>query len=147
MAKRTSGGHILLVDDEEGIRATLPPILMDRGFAVTAVGNISDALAQVNRRQYDVLLSDLNIEKPGDGFLVIAAMHLLQPRCVNLVLTGYPTLDTAIEGLRQGIADYFVKPVEIEELVKAISQKLKTRRSRRMADLPEPKRKMHAGTQ
>jgi two-component system, NtrC family, response regulator HydG len=106
----------------------LAPILMGYGFAVTAVGTISEALAQVNRKKYDVLVSDLNVDTPGDGFLVIAAMRLLQPECVNLVLTGYPQLDSAVEGIRHGIADYFVKPVEIEELVKAINVKLKLRR-------------------
>lgn len=129
MGKKTSGGHILLVDDEEAIRSTLSPILTDHGFSVTAVGNISAALEQVHNARCDVLLSDLNIEKPGDGYLIIAAMHLLQPKCVNLVLTGYPTIDSAIEGIRQGVADYFVKPVEIEELLGAITMKLKTRKS------------------
>ena len=142
MAKDTRSRRILFVDDEEGIRLTLPPILTDRGFAVTAVGNVSDALAQSNRAKYDVLVSDLNIHEPGDGFLVIAAMQLQQPECVNLVLTGYPALDSAVEGIRLGIADYFVKPVEIEELVNAINLKLKlkSRRAGRIKDSPKRKR-------
>ena len=125
MAKDMRSRLILFVDDEEGIRLTLPPILTEHGFTVTAVGNVSDALAQINRTKYDVLVSDLNIHEPGDGFLVIAAMHFRQPKCVSLVLTGYPALDSAVEGIRLGIADYFVKPVEIEDLVKAINLKLK----------------------
>ena len=130
MAEDKSARRILFVDDEEGIRLTLPPILTEHGFAVTAVGSVSDALALVNRKKYDVLVSDLNIETPGDGFLVIAAMHLLQPKCVNVVLTGFPALETAVEGIRHEIADYFAKPVEIDDLVNAINLKLKTRRSR-----------------
>ena len=133
MTKKVSNGHILLVDDEDGIRATLPPILMDYGFAVTAVGTVSEALARVNGTEYDVLVSDLNIDKPGDGFLVIAAMRLLQPQCITLVLTGYPAFDTAVEGIRHCINDYLVKPVKIDELVNAINinLKLKARRSPR----------------
>ena len=106
------------------------------------MGNVSDALAQVNRAKYDVLVSDLNIHEPGDGFLVIAAMHLRHPKCVNLVLTGYPALDSAVEGIRLGIADYFVKPVEIEDLVKAIKLKLKlmSRSSGHIKPSPERKR-------
>jgi DNA-binding NtrC family response regulator len=123
VAKDTTARRILFVDDEEGIRLTLPPILKDNGFAVTAVGSVSDTLAQVNRNKYDVLVSDLNIHEPGDGFLVIAAMRLLQPNCVNLVLTGYPAFKTAVESIRNEIADYFVKPVEIEDLVNAINLK------------------------
>jgi DNA-binding NtrC family response regulator len=130
VAKDTRSRRILFVDDEEGIRLTPPPILTDRGFAVNAVGSVSDALAQVSRAKYDVLVSDLNIHEPGDGFLVIAAMQLQQPECVNLVLTGYPALDSAVKGIRLGIADYFVKPVEIEDLVKAIKLKLKLKTHR-----------------
>jgi ActR/RegA family two-component response regulator len=106
---------------------------MDYGFAVTAVGTVSEALAHVNGTECDVLVSDLNIDKPGDGFLVIAAMRLLQPKCITLVLTGYPAFDTAVEGIRHCINDYLVKPVKIDELVNAINinLKLKARRSLR----------------
>ena len=131
VAKDKNPRRVLFVDDEEGIRLTLPPILTDRGFSVTAVGSVSDALAQVNRKKYDVLVSDMNIEKPRDGFLVIAAMHLLQPECVNVVLTAYPAFETAVEGIRHEIADYFVKPVQIEDLVKTINSKLRIRSSNR----------------
>jgi DNA-binding NtrC family response regulator len=72
----------------------------------------------------------LNIHEPGDGYLVIAAMRLFQPKCVNIALTAYPTVDNAVQGIRHAIADYFIKPVEIEDLVNAINQKLKIRRGR-----------------
>lgn len=112
MVKEASRRHIPLVDDEEGIRSTFPPIVANHGFAATAVASVSKARAQVNRTKYDALVSDLNIHQPADGFMVIAAMHLFQPKRVNVVLTGYPSLDTTVEGIRSGIADYFVKPVE-----------------------------------
>jgi DNA-binding NtrC family response regulator len=139
VAKDKSPRRILFVDDEEGIRSTLPRILRNHGFAVTAVGSVSDALAQANRTKYDVLLSDLNIKEPGDGFLVIAAMRLFQPKCVNIVLTAYPTVDNAVQGIRHAIADYFVKPIDIEGLVNAINQKLKTRPSERITASTERK--------
>ena len=120
----------------------MPTILTDRGFAVTAVGSASDALAEVHRAKYDVLVSDLNIHEPGHGFLVIAAMRLWHTECVNLVLTGYPAFETTVEGIRNEIADYFVKPVEIDDLVNAINLKLKTRRSARAAAPPERKREI-----
>jgi DNA-binding NtrC family response regulator len=91
-----------------------------------------------------VLVSDLNIHEPGDGFLVIAAMHLRQPRCANLVLTRYPALESAVEGIRQEIADYFVKPVEIEELVNAIKLKLNSLRSGHVTALRERKKRTNA---
>ena len=67
--------RLLFVEDEEGIRLTLGTLLKKNGFDVAAVSTVGDALTQVNCVRYDVLLCDLNIEKPGDGFAVIGAMR------------------------------------------------------------------------
>jgi DNA-binding NtrC family response regulator len=104
------------------IRLTLPRILEKHGFEVTAVANVSDALAQMDLNKHDVLISDLNIEKPGDGCSVIAAMRVLQPKCTNVILTGYPDFETAVQAIRLSVADYFVKPVDIEALISAVKQ-------------------------
>jgi DNA-binding NtrC family response regulator len=85
--------RLLFVDDEEAIRLTLPPILEKHGFEVTAVANVAEAIAHISQSQYDVLITDLNIEKPGDGFAVIATMNILQPKCINIILTAYPAFD------------------------------------------------------
>jgi DNA-binding NtrC family response regulator len=114
--------RLLFVDDEDNIRLTLPRILEKHGFKVTAVGNVADALAQMDHNKYDVLISDLNIEKPGDGFSVVAAMHDLQPKCTNVILTGYPDFESALQAIRLSVADYFVKPVDIEALSSAIKK-------------------------
>ena len=79
----TSAKNLLFVDDEDSIRLTLTPILKKHGFEVTAVANVSDALAQIDLSKYDVLVSDLNIEKPGDGFAVIAAMKVSQLKSIG----------------------------------------------------------------
>ena len=117
----TSAKNLLFVDDEDSIRLTLTPILKKHGFEVTAVANVSDALAQIDLSKYDVLVSDLNIEKPGDGFAVIAAMKVRQPRCVNIILTASPDFDTAQQAIRLSVADYFIKPVNVEELLSTIA--------------------------
>ena len=119
----TSAKNLLFVDDEDSIRLTLTPILKKHGFEVTAVASVSDARAQIDLTKYDVLVSDLNIDKPGDGFAVIAAMKVRQPRCVNIILTAYPDFDTAQQAIRLSVADYFVKPVDIEALISTIKQK------------------------
>jgi DNA-binding NtrC family response regulator len=118
----TSVKNLLFVDDEDSIRLTLTPILKKRGFEVTAVANVSDALARMDLTTYDVLVSDLNIEKPGDGFAVIAAMKVRQPTCTNIILTAHPDFDTAQQAIRLTVADYFVKPVDIEALIRTIKQ-------------------------
>jgi len=109
------------VDDEDSIRLTLTHILKKHGFEVTAVASVSDALAQIDLTKYDVLVSDLNIEKHGDGFAVISAMKVRQPTCANIILTAYPDFDTAQQAIRLSVADYFVKPVNVEELLSTIA--------------------------
>jgi len=82
--------RVLFVDDEPGIRLTMPQILRQQGLRVRAVGTVSHALAEITSAQFDVLISDLNIGQPGDGFTVVSAMRRTQPKCVTIILTGYP---------------------------------------------------------
>jgi DNA-binding NtrC family response regulator len=115
---------ILFVDDEPGIRATLPAILGGFGFEVTVAATVPEALSLISTRQFDVLISDLNIGQPGDGFTVVSAMRRTQPQATTFILTGYPAFETALEAIRQQVDDYLVKPADIETLVSKIRQKL-----------------------
>ena len=116
--------RILFVDDEPGIRATLPAILSRFGFNVTTAATVPEALALISTREFDVLISDLNIGQPGDGFTVVSAMRRTQPMATTFILTGYPAFETALEAIRQQVDDYLVKPADIEMLVSKIRQKL-----------------------
>jgi ActR/RegA family two-component response regulator len=122
--------RLLFVDDEESIRLTLPPLLERQGFEVTAVGSVADALVQVNCVNYEVLICDLNIQRQGDGFLVVSAMRNLQPHCVNFILTGYPAYDSALQAIQHNVDDYFTKPADLDTLVRRIHGKLTQRGSR-----------------
>ncbi len=115
---------ILFVDDEPGIRLTLPAILSGFGFAVTTAATVPEALGLISTRSFDVLISDLNIGQPGDGFTVVSAMRRTQPDATTFILTGYPAFETALEAIRQQVDDYLVKPADIEMLVNKIRQKL-----------------------
>lgn len=116
--------RLLFVDDEPSIRLTLPPVLESHGFQVRAAGSVAEAVAEINTSRFDVLVSDLNIGEEGDGFQVVSAMRQTQPRCVTLILTGYPGFETAIEAIRHQVDDYLVKPADIDTLVSTINQKL-----------------------
>ena len=126
MADEVVRKRILLVDDEAGIRLTLPRILAKYGFDVTSVANVEDALAEIKAENFDALLSDLNLPLPNDGFAVVKAMRKRQPRCVNFILTGYPADESALQALDHEVAHYFTKPVDIEDLVSTIKAKLVT---------------------
>jgi len=115
---------VLFVDDEPSIRLTLPVILEEAGFKVTAAATVREALGLITNRDFDVLISDLNIGSPGDGFTVVSAMRRTQPDAVTFILTGYPAFETALEAIRQQVDDYLVKPADVEQLVKSIKAKL-----------------------
>ena len=119
-----SAPRILFVDDEPNIRATLPAILERHGFSVTTSATVGEALRAINNQEFDILISDLNIGEPSDGFTVVSAMRRTQPRCINFILTGYPAFETALQALRSQVDDYFVKPANIPELVNLLKNKL-----------------------
>ena len=116
--------RILFVDDEPSIRLTLPPVLEENGFEVTTAATVADALVEINSSRFDVLLSDLNIGENGDGFLVVSAMRHIQPRCVNVVLTGFPAFETALQAIRHQVDDYLVKPADLDALIDGLRAKV-----------------------
>jgi DNA-binding response OmpR family regulator len=120
--------RILFVDDEPSLALTMPAILRQHGYEVTAAETVNEALAQILASPFDVLISDLNIGHPGDGFTVVSAMRRTNPACITLILTGYPGFDTALEAIRSQVDDYLVKPAPIPTLIDLIEQKLKNPR-------------------
>ena len=116
-----SATQILCVDDDLAVLNSLKGVLVYSGFEVVAVSNVPDALNLISRRHFDVLLTDLNIGEPGDGFTVVSAMRRVQPEACSFILTGYPDIESAIQGIRNQVDDYFSKPLNVEELLVAIS--------------------------
>src|SRR5262245_36959416 len=116
--------RLLFVDDEPNIRITLPAILQKEGFEVSVAASVPEALDLINRERFDILLSDLNIGQPGDGFTVVSAMRRTQPEVQNFILTGFPDFNSALEAIRQQVDDYFTKPADVRRLVDTLKTKL-----------------------
>jgi len=137
---------LLFVDDEDNIRLTLPPIIERFGFKVTVAASVPEALSLIGERKFDVLIADLNIGHPGDGFAVVSAMRSTQPNAVRFILTGYPAFDSALEAIRQQVDDFFVKPTDTADMVQRIRAKLGKRTpaellpSKRLPDVIENNR-------
>lgn len=125
--------RMLFVDDEPNIRLTLPQILRLHGYDVEVASTVTEALAAIQSREFDVLISDLNIGSPGDGFTVVSAMRRTQPDCITLILTGYPGFETALQAIRSQVDDYLVKPTQVQQLVETIENKIKNRTPHRPA--------------
>jgi ActR/RegA family two-component response regulator len=118
---------MLFVDDEPSIRLTLPQILRMHGYEVDVASTVAEALAAMQKKKFDILISDLNIGNPGDGFTVVSVMRRTQPECITLILTGYPGFETALQAIRSQVDDYLIKPTDVHRLVETIEQKLNHR--------------------
>lgn len=125
-----TGKRLLFVDDENAIRETLLLILRRYGFTVTLAATVAEALELIRTQQFDILLCDLNIERESDGYEVIRAMQQINPSCATIVLTGYPAVESAVEGIRLGIDDYLVKPATTDALVALLAEKLAARQAK-----------------
>lgn len=121
---------LLFVDDEPGIRMTLSAILEQNGFQVTVAATVAEALALVTAEKYDILISDLNIGQPGDGFTVVSAMRRTQPDAITIILTGFPAFESALRAIREQVDDFITKPADLSELVNNLHQRLERREQR-----------------
>jgi ActR/RegA family two-component response regulator len=131
--KTEPGNRLLFVDDEASIRLTLPPILQQRGFQVQIAASVSEALTAIKAHKFDVLLSDINIDRESDGFTVVHAIREANSDCVTVLLTGYPAFETAVRSIRAEVDDYFTKPADLDAIISTIDRKLLARGIRRTA--------------
>lgn len=115
---------VLFVDDEENIRLTLGMYLEDQGFSVSTAATVHEALKFITQESFDVLIADLNVGSPGDGFTVVSAMRRTHPQAVTFILTGYPAFETALEAIRLQVDDYITKPTDTDTLANRIKDKL-----------------------
>ncbi len=110
-----NGKTVLLVEDEKIIRDTISDDLIKEGYAVTTAENGEDGFKKYQAQPCDVVITDLIMEGMG-GIEFSKKLKNLDPDTPIMVLTGYPSIDTAIEALRLGAFDYILKPCERKEL-------------------------------
>jgi CheY-like chemotaxis protein len=116
--------RILLVDDDDSILSVLQGVFEREGFAVTTASNVNEALAIVGSQTFDVLLSDLQMPRPGDGLTVVSAMRHANPKAVTLIFSGYPEMNKATAAILLQADDVLVKPMKAELLVATIRNRL-----------------------
>lgn len=124
---------ILVVDDEEHQRETLQRLLTGSDYSAALAANGEEALAALERGDFQLVLTDLSM--PGmSGIELIRRAKSSFPGLDVIVMTAHGTLETAIDAIRTGASDYMLKPLEHEEVLLRIKQVLKTRDLQRRAD-------------
>ncbi|SHF93455.1 two component, sigma54 specific, transcriptional regulator, Fis family [Fodinibius roseus] len=109
-------GSILIADDEAGIRESLTIVLQDEGYDCTTVSDGKEAIEAINKRSYDIIISDLKMPNVnGIGVLEHALQH--SSDTLTIIITAHGTIETAIQALRKGAADYILKPLDFDEVL------------------------------
>jgi DNA-binding response OmpR family regulator len=127
--------RVLVVDDDAAVRDMVKEGLRRDGFEVESAANVSDALKHIATQKFDVLLSDLHMPLPGDGFTLVSAMRHTHPEALTIVLSGYPALSEAMAAILSQADEILVKPVELGTLKNLIRTKFAGPRNTKRAQV------------
>jgi DNA-binding NtrC family response regulator len=113
--------RLLVVDDEPIALKNLERVLVKEGYDVTAASSGPAALKHLRQRGFDVVLTDLRMEKV-DGMEVLRRSREIDPDVEVILITGYATIDTAIEAMKHGAYHYVAKPFKLDEVRKVVGE-------------------------
>lgn len=117
---------LLLVDDDRQVLHSMADWLRGQGYQLDTAGGQQEALAAINRKRYDIVLADIRLGD-GDGFEILAHCRQHRPDTSVIMITGYGTVDSAVEAIRAGAFDFLTKPLIDEELEMALERALSQR--------------------
>lgn len=118
--------HILLMEDELSMADGLKMVLQEEGYDVDVAMTGESALDKFNHKSFDLLLADLRLPDI-DGMEVIKQVKQRRPETEAIVITGYPSVSSAVESVKIGVYDYLRKPFTEDELKVAVGGALKKR--------------------
>jgi DNA-binding NtrC family response regulator len=122
--------HVLVVDDDPGIRTHLATHLYDLGHDVQVAADALAALEAMERAPFEAVLSDVRMAGM-DGVELLREMRRRRPDAVVVLMTAYATVPGAVEAMREGAYDYLVKPFELDEVGLVLERLLEVRGLRR----------------
>lgn len=115
MSSNTDIKRALIVDDEAGTRDLLVSFLEMIGFETRSAADGEEALQIYKNRSVDIVISDLMMPKIG-GLDLLQELKQIDPDVIFILITGHPSLETAIEAIKKGARDYITKPFNIDEI-------------------------------
>ena len=118
--------HILVADDEAGIRESIAEMLESEGYTVFSAADGEEALAILKEESIDILLTDLKMPKMSGTELIVEA-RTWSPTTLAIIMTAFASVETAVSALRLGAADYLMKPLDFDELLVIITSLLEKR--------------------
>src|SRR5882672_8735878 len=118
---------VLVIDDEPGLRDMLTFGLVDRGYRVVAAASGEEGLEKAKHENFDLVVTDIMMPGIG-GVEVLKGIKGIQPGAEVIMATGYATLETAVESMKQGAYDYIPKPYGLDQLCIVFDKALEHRR-------------------
>ncbi len=113
--------RILVIDDEQIIQDVLSDFLSNENFVVNSASSGEEALKELEEKHYDIVLSDMKM--PGiSGIDLLKELKRRKMDIIVIIMTGYGTVDTAVEAIKLGAFDYIMKPFKMEELLNVITR-------------------------
>jgi DNA-binding NtrC family response regulator len=135
VAKMTDKNRILIVDDDETVRWSYLRSLQGKSCNIATASDGEEALQSMEEDPYDVVLLDMRM--PGqDGLSVLRTIKQKWPESEVVIITGYPTVDSAKEAVRLGAYDYVTKPVGPQDVI-SLTDGAMTRKQWALRQVPE----------
>jgi len=119
--------RVLIVDDEKFIRDILADFLGMEGYIVRTAEDGTAALTELTHARYDMVISDLKMPRMG-GIELLAAIGEAAPNALTVIMTGFGTVETAIDAMKRGAYDYILKPFKVEEVIHVVQRGLEKQR-------------------
>ncbi|MBE3066765.1 MAG: sigma-54-dependent Fis family transcriptional regulator, partial [Chloroflexi bacterium] len=114
-----NSGRILIVEDEKAALKNLEHVMVKEGYEVVAMLNSPDALKLLEKKEFDVVLTDLRMEK-ADGVEVLERTREIYPDAEIIMITAYASVPSAVETMKKGAYDYIAKPFKLDEVRKVV---------------------------
>lgn len=116
--------NILIVDNDKIILNWFCRFLSREGFNTKGVKTINEAIAELQKQNYSLVLTEIN-SPDGDGFYLLDTIRQNHPKTVSLVITGYGTIENAVRAIKRGAYEYLTKPIGDDELRMAVGRAIK----------------------
>jgi DNA-binding NtrC family response regulator len=115
--------RILIVDDDESIRTVLSTILSDEGYSVDMARTGKEAVKKSNTKLYNLALIDIRLPDT-EGTTLLTRIKKTSPRMRKIIITGYPSLQNAVDALNKGADAYVMKPFDMRKVLATIEEQL-----------------------
>jgi DNA-binding NtrC family response regulator len=133
-------GKLLIVDDELSVRDSLGKWFREEGYEIGTADSANEALTRIAEQKWDLALLDIKM-RGTDGIELQGKLHAIDPQLITIIMTGYASVDTAVQAMKNGAYDYLTKPLDPDEVAhkvkKALGERATQKEVERLKEMTE----------